>query len=230
MDDVTTALFSATTAAQVKKLLAKGADVNARDGAGFTPLLAHARADWESDEILNTLILNALIEAGAKVKARTSKRATALHLVRQVRPAMALLNAGVDVNARRRNGETPLHNTVDLDITKAFIAAGADINACDKRGWTPLRMLIEEITIYGSECFVENCKLLIDAGADPMIEDKKGASAYSLAVEWIEDVPELAELVQKINAKKSREAILADDTLTRIKESKPATPKKRRPL
>ena len=85
----------------VKKHLAAGADVNAKDENGETPL--HLAPTKE--------IVELLIAEGADVNAKSRSGHTSLHSAAQgghKEIAELLIAAGTDVNAKNNNGETPL--------------------------------------------------------------------------------------------------------------------------
>jgi ankyrin repeat protein len=93
-------------------LLANGADVNARDDDGSTPL--HGAAD----------------DIDAEVAPNGRKEVAEL-----------LLAHGADVNARTSRGWTPLHAAAgahNLDVAAVLLANGADVNAKTNDGQTPL--------------------------------------------------------------------------------------------
>lgn len=89
----------------VKALLAAGADVNATDAEGATPLHGAAAFDDKG-------VVEALLAGGADVKAADSRGRTPLHRAAEcgaAEVADALLNAGADVNALDAQGRAPIH-------------------------------------------------------------------------------------------------------------------------
>ncbi len=83
-------------------LIFAGADADARNGMGHTPL--HLAA--------NPGVVQTLVEAGANVDARSNDGSTPLHVATGEpfggRVMAALLDAGADVNAVNARGRTPL--------------------------------------------------------------------------------------------------------------------------
>jgi cytohesin len=121
----------------VKQHLAAGADVNAKDDWGMTPL--HRTAEMGRKEIAELLIAK-----GADVNAQ-SDMGTPLHLAAGFghKEIVELLIAnGADVNAKGGDvGLTPLHFATfngHKEIAELLIANGADVNANDIGGGTPL--------------------------------------------------------------------------------------------
>ena len=121
----------------VKRHLAAGTDVNAKNKLGETPL--YDAVGQGHKEIVELVIAN-----GADVNAKDIHGMTPLfHAVRKSQKEMAelLLDEGAHVNLREKRGSTLLHGAAALghqEIAELLINAGADVNAIDKRRWTPL--------------------------------------------------------------------------------------------
>jgi ankyrin repeat protein len=130
-------------------------------------------------------IARLLIEHGADVDARDRERDTALLAVlrrwgerRELDAVRALLEAGADPNARRGKLDAPaLHLAVtadDPELLECLLAAGADPNgvAVD-RGWRHAALHIATSARV--------VRMLLEAGADPNLEDGGHPIAHHLA-------------------------------------------------
>ena len=100
----------------------------------------------------------------------------------------AELDGGADVKARTENGETSLHWATaafcyELNAIKTLIAAGSDVMALDKFDNTPLHYIVEN---YPSEQINNKfgaIEALLKAGASIKVKNKNGKMPWDLAQE-----------------------------------------------
>ena len=125
--------------AEVEGLLKAGADVNAKNTDGSTPL--HAAAEFNP----SPSVLEVLLKAGADVNAKNTDGWTPLHMAAAKSPTPSvlevLLKAGADVNAKNTDGSTPLHMAAEFNpspsVLEILLKASADPRALDTEGKTP---------------------------------------------------------------------------------------------
>ena len=129
----------------ISMLVAKKADVNAKDSDGNTALFEASSED----------VVRVLINAGADPNARNSNGKTPLFDHYFAEPKRALLQAGADVTIRDKFGENALFDQNSAEAVRILIAAGADVNATAHNGHTAL-------DAAGSE---EVALILVKAGA-----------------------------------------------------------------
>jgi len=186
----------------VKRLLAKGRNVNQQTLQGDTPLtmaagrgydrvvetlLAHGADVNIGDPIEraaysgNTAIVKMLLEHGADpncVAVAVSQK--------QEEVVSLLLDHGANVNGMSKYGETPLHNAVARGserIVRLLLARGADVRAQNRGGGTPLHCLV------GARTHPEWAKgyrgrvmdMLLDAGADIEAKSRAGSTPLEVA-------------------------------------------------
>ena len=130
----------------VRDLLQAGAQINALDGAGQSPLY---RAIFSRKRSMIELMLNT---PGVDINLQSPKsRFTPLHLATLMKdePTVGLLLAMplVDVNIKERHHQTPLLLAVDSgyeEIVELLVGApGIDVNASDDLGVTPLLRAVD---------------------------------------------------------------------------------------
>jgi uncharacterized protein len=141
------------------ELIDEGADVNAAQGDGTTPL------HWAAYK-LDTELVRVLLEHGAKPDAKNLYGASPLgEAVKagNVELVQVLLEAGAEVNAPNGDGETTLMLAAragSVAVAKALIEHGADVNA--REAWREQTALMWA----ADSAYPELVKLLIDHGAD----------------------------------------------------------------
>jgi ankyrin repeat protein len=147
-----------------KYLLARGADPNAADRAGFTALYSASGSDYGATTAA------ALLSSGANPNAKSIHGRTALHQAASqgaIQVIELLLARKANVNASDNHGYTPLHGAVSYGknatrkaVVEVLLKGGANVNAKTSRdGETPIHK-----AIAGHD--IEIVKLLIEYGAD----------------------------------------------------------------
>lgn len=156
---------------EVDACLAAGADVNALDEDGTTPLTTELANFGRAD------VTAALLEAGADPNLANEGGSAPLYFALLYDDALALvtllLDAGADPNLRDVIGWTPLHFAASFAgedraaVIEALLAAGADPNRRGEDGDTPLLWAAGS----GSAAMV---RALLAGGASPTVWDSFG--------------------------------------------------------
>lgn len=173
--------------AEVKRLLAEGANPNSKDKNGRTPLMEAASGGY-------TDTVRALLHAGADVNATDMVGWTALFWAafsRRTDTLRALVIKGADVNARDYEGRTTLFWAASsgyTDIVHVLLEKGAYVNARDGHGWTALMTAAD----LGHP---DTVRALLDKGADVHVHGKDGSTAQSLAEKY--KYTEVVAMLQK---------------------------------
>jgi ankyrin repeat protein len=182
-------------------LIQGGAEVNAQDKSGNTPLM------WAG---ANPQLWKALLNRGANVLLSNEYGFTALHdavNVGDTALARAILERGANVNVRDGRGETPLYSASDLKTLNMLIAAGADVNAKNNEGETPLfRVRHRDIEVIRG---------LLNAGAN--IHARKNEGTTVLMEAAIFDEREKMELLIKHGAAVNASNYCGETALSRAK-------------
>jgi ankyrin repeat protein len=179
---------------RVKKLVAEGADVNAKDNGSYSPL--HCAVCGEHKDMVEFLISH-----GAHVNAKTSRGWTPLMGAQSTDIVRLLLVNDAPVNMNTETGVTALHvavNRGNTEAVKLLLDYRANVNAkCPSthggwEGWTPFHVACRKgnLDIVG---------LLLAHVADVNAKSDKGDTPLSLARK--NQHAEVVELLLKHGAK-----------------------------
>jgi ankyrin repeat protein len=191
---------------ELRKSLATGVDVNARDLTNHTALLLaaidprktiqerpelRAKITWEPD----IEAVKLLLAAGADPNVKGNYGVTPLMLADESTVPI-LLAARADVNAHDDFSKTSLMYIAEKGGVRAVsleVANGADVNARDKNGWTPLMYA-------ASRGSVETVKTLLIAGSDTNAKDNAGKTALTIARERAKLEPQFRPAVTLLSS------------------------------
>jgi ankyrin repeat protein len=187
--DGNTALHQAgqdTLVDRIAALIASGANINATNHLGQTPLhkFAEKIGGWDLNEAGDNQPFQLLVKSKANVNAQDNDGLTPLHVVLSSdsmfknEATHALLDAGANPNLQDHQGMTPLlllaksGNNFSAEPVKAVLDAGANPNFKDKHGRTPAHLFLDGKWPWDSagECI----PLLVKAGADLSVKDDQG--------------------------------------------------------
>jgi ankyrin repeat protein len=146
-------------------MLAAGANVNAKDERGITPLMYTA---W----VGSVDAMRRLLDRGADPNLSNSSGSTALMLsATEIVKLRLLKDRGARVNAASARGRTALFLAAmsdrSADIVRLLISAGADVSVVDG-----MKMTVLHAAALGNDA--ETVRLLIEAGLDVNATDFQG--------------------------------------------------------
>lgn len=172
--------------AAIKALLAEGANLDKRDRTGRTP--AHVAAFASNEEALT-----ALAEAGADMNAVEFQDYDVVTIA-AVANDPEMVSLAIKLGNRADLITSPYEGTALIaashlghhEVVRRLIAGGAPLDHVNNLGWTALMEAV--ILGDGGPDHVATVKALLDAGANPIITDKKGASPlhYATARRYVE--------------------------------------------
>jgi ankyrin repeat protein len=165
----------------VLQLLAEGANINAQDERGRTPMMAATHGN-------HVETVQALIQAGADINIRDNRLdnpflyAGAEGLLEILR---LTIEAGADTRLTNRFGGTALIPAAErghVEVVEELLThTDVDVNHVNNLGWTALLEAI--ILSDGGERHQQIVQLLVDHGADITIADKAGVTPLDHARE-----------------------------------------------
>ena len=163
----------------IARLIAAGADPDARDSAGRTP--AHVAAFASQDDALR-----ALADAGADMNALEGQ-AYDVVTIAAVADDRALLRLALALGNRADLITSPYDGTALIaaahlghaDVVRQLIAAGAPLDHVNNLGWTAL---MEAVVLGDGGPAHQACaRALVAAGADVSIPDREGLTPLAHA-------------------------------------------------
>ncbi len=165
--------------AEIRRLAATGANLEARDGSGRTPLHVAAFQSHES-------AVAALVEAGADANALEHQDYDIVTIA-AVADDVPMLKQALAAGCRPGNITSPYEGTAliaaahlgHVEVVETLIAAGAPLDHVNNLHWTAL---IESVVLGdGGPAHVAVARALIEAGADVTLTDREGLTPLELA-------------------------------------------------
>eukprot|EP00930_Biecheleria_cincta_P086250 TRINITY_DN75571_c0_g1_i1.p1 TRINITY_DN75571_c0_g1~~TRINITY_DN75571_c0_g1_i1.p1 ORF type:complete len:1016 (-),score=188.24 TRINITY_DN75571_c0_g1_i1:173-3220(-) len=170
----------------VKKLLDRGCPADVADKGGLTPLLGAALC---SDSMRMTALL---LKCGGLGVSAVNARTYGLGISALDRAAKGdnmpvvqlLLQAKADIDARRTDGYTPLLSAAlagNVEICKLLLSRQADLHAVSTDQEGVLHMAAKSLALFDRSCCSDMAALLLEAQADPTLQDAGGRTAVEIA-------------------------------------------------
>lgn len=160
--------------AQIRALLNDGADANARDGAGRTPI--HVAAFGSRYDAVR-----ALVAGGADINALENSRYDVITIA-AVKDDVGMVRLALELGGNAKLVTSPYDGTALIaaahlghdEVVRVLIDAGAPLDHVNNLGWTAL---IEAVVLGdGGPRHVDTVKHLVAAGANRSIADRNGVT------------------------------------------------------
>ena len=148
----------------VEVLLALGANVDAPDYEGMTPLMKATKADRPPE------VITALLRAGASLEVANNLQQRAVFYASET-VLRLLLDSGAEVACCDHLGNTPLMYAASKKTrhVELLLEKGASARVANKKGETPLHLAIRSGALASAE-------RLVRAGSDPEAVDAGGST------------------------------------------------------
>ena len=186
-------------------LIAAGANINAEDADGNTPLHLAAKGNFVT-------MVSLLKAQGAMINAQNKRGNTPLHLAAEsnaVQVLSQLLAEGALINSQNGVNDTPLHLAVDnnsVETVQVLLEAGARVNVKGQHGDSPLHVAAFDEN-DGGDRLIQMVQLLINKGADTNAKNDSGFTPLHMAaardvrpiIEFLSSLPDT-----NINAQNTR--------------------------
>ncbi len=158
----------------VLELIGKGADLDAKDSRGRTPIMAATHGN-------RVETVKALIDAGANINLQDDRKDNPFLYAGaegQLEILKLLIEAGADTKLTNRYGGTaliPASERGHVEVVRELLArTDVDVNHVNNLGWTAL---LEAVLLgSGGADHQQIVQLLIAHGADVQIADKDGVT------------------------------------------------------
>ncbi|MCD4785141.1 MAG: ankyrin repeat domain-containing protein [Candidatus Eremiobacteraeota bacterium] len=209
-------------------ILSAGADVNAKDKSGITPL--GYSINWGKNNVTMILVKNkADVNMGNGIIGETPLHRAAAKGNNQV--IMLLIDHGAVIDSRTKSDATPLAFAVikgKKEAALVLLKKGADVNAKDNKGTAPIHLacggmkdndqIVKLLILKGAEVNAKNSRgftplhvsafkgyrkiteLLIKSGADVNAKNKIGITPLRIAKKRKKS--EIVEILKKAGAKR----------------------------
>jgi len=183
---------------ELRSLISKGADINAKDSLGRTPL-------FYAVEKSDTLMFDLLIAKGADINVKDTAGNTPLHhaarLARNVgQPAAELARRGADVNATNNRRQTPLHVALEGEelgplsfVVSVLLRYDVNLNAKDSNGKTALHLAAQRAV--ERENWRSILRRILVKGPDVNLKDAKGWTALHYVCNYESDAQDEVKVI-----------------------------------